>query len=109
MILDEIRARYPRIGIGLFALEPGQPVTLESYVDGQVFSFTADTVAGAIAKAFPELANPICPNTGLPCVPGCDRKTCAGLHVPLNEWPALDHETVEPEPDDPPPAATVFD
>ena len=31
---------------------------------------------------------PTCPNTGLRCLPGCDRKTCAGLTVPLNQWPA---------------------
>lgn len=29
----------------------------------------------------------LCSNTGLPCLPGCDGKTCAGMHVPLNEWP----------------------
>lgn len=29
-----------------------------------------------------------CSMTGLPCVPGCDRKTCAGMHIPLDQWPA---------------------
>lgn len=28
-----------------------------------------------------------CPNTGLQCVPGCDKQECGGLHMPLNEWP----------------------
>ena len=29
----------------------------------------------------------VCPNSGLPCIKGCDRKECLGLNVPLNEWP----------------------
>lgn len=55
MILDDIRVRYPAIGIAVFAMEPGQPVTIESYVNGQVFSFVGDTVDAALAKAFPEM------------------------------------------------------
>ena len=56
MILDDIRTRYPTLGIAVFAMEPGQPVTIETYTpDGGVFSFTAMTVEAALAKAFPEM------------------------------------------------------
>lgn len=103
MILDDIRARYPAIGIAVFAMEPGQPVTVESYVNGQIFSFTGATADAALTKAFPEMVRPSCPNTGLPCVPGCDQKSCAGMHVPLNEWP----DPAEAEA--PAPEANVFD
>lgn len=34
-----------------------------------------------------EATSPTCPNTGLPCVPSCNQRACAGLHIPLNEWP----------------------
>jgi len=30
---------------------------------------------------------PTCSVTGLPCLPGCDQINCAGLRIPLNEWP----------------------
>lgn len=30
---------------------------------------------------------PICYNTGLRCLAGCDGRTCAGANVPLNQWP----------------------
>lgn len=66
MILDDIRARYPAIGIAVFAMEPGQPVTIETYSGEQVFAFVGDTVDAALAKAFPEmmLAEPA-PEPGL--------------------------------------------
>jgi hypothetical protein len=35
-----------------------------------------------------DATEPTCPNTGLRCLPGCDRKICAGLTVPLIQWPA---------------------
>jgi hypothetical protein len=28
-----------------------------------------------------------CHLTGLKCLPGCDGKECAGLRIPLSEWP----------------------
>lgn len=28
-----------------------------------------------------------CSMTGLPCIPGCTRQTCAGMHVSLDQWP----------------------
>jgi len=104
MILDDIRARYPNLGISIYAIVPGEPATLE-VIDpaGDVFSFTAPTVAECVAKAFPELVRPTCSMTGLPCVPGCDQKNCAGMHIPINEWP----EPAEPEPEAS--AANVFD
>lgn len=53
--LDELRARYPSLGFGLYALDPDGPVTLETYTaDGQVFAFRAATAEAAIALAFPE-------------------------------------------------------
>lgn len=56
MILDDIRARYPAIGIAVFAMEPGQPVTVETYATGgRVFSFSGATADAALAKAFPEM------------------------------------------------------
>lgn len=35
-----------------------------------------------------------CPNTGLRCVPNCSLfgEECAGLYIPLNEWPSDDDE-----------------
>jgi hypothetical protein len=54
-MLDELRAAYPALGFSLFAMEPGEPVTLEIYTpDGQVYSFTGATVAAAIQRAFPK-------------------------------------------------------
>lgn len=104
MTIDDVRARYPALAGAVYFYDPGQPVTLEILTSsGESFSFTAPTVADCIGKAFPELIQPECPNTGLPCVPGCDQKNCAGMHTPLNEWP----EPTEPEPEEP--AASVFD
>jgi hypothetical protein len=52
--LDEARAAYPHLGMALYAMEPGQPVTLEVHTpDGQMFTFRARTEAGALARAFP--------------------------------------------------------
>lgn len=56
MIFDDIRARYPNLGFSLFAMEPGEVVTLETYApDGTVFPFVGDTVEAVLAKAFPEM------------------------------------------------------
>ena len=57
MILDDIRARYPHLGLAVYAMAPGQPVTVETYVDGQIFSFVGDTVDAALTKAFPEMTD----------------------------------------------------
>jgi hypothetical protein len=68
--LDEIRARFPDVGVALYALDPGQPVTLEIYAaDGQVFSWKDLTVAGALAQAFPQPTEPQ-PEPPAPETPG---------------------------------------
>jgi hypothetical protein len=52
--LDDIRAAFPHLGLALYAMEPGQPVTLEIHTpDGKMFTIRAKTEAAAIAKAFP--------------------------------------------------------
>lgn len=56
MTLDDIRRHYPLLGLALYALEPGQHVTLEIHsAQGQVFSFRGAGEAEVLAKAFPEL------------------------------------------------------
>jgi hypothetical protein len=53
--LDDVRARYPHVGLALYAYEPGKPVTLECIgADGKTFKFTGRTEADAISKAFDE-------------------------------------------------------
>jgi hypothetical protein len=53
--LDDIRAKYPHLGVSLYALEPGKPVTLELLApDGKLFTFTGATEAEAVAAAFPD-------------------------------------------------------
>ena len=56
MILDEIRAKYPNLAFAVYAMEPGQPVTLETYIDGDVFRWRELTIEECVAQAFPELA-----------------------------------------------------
>ena len=52
--LDELRRAHPELGAALYAYEPGGPVTLEIHTpDGQVYPFTGDTEAAALAVAFP--------------------------------------------------------
>lgn len=51
---DTIRKQNPDIGLAIYALEPGGPVTLEIITpDEQVFTFRGATQAEALAKAFP--------------------------------------------------------
>jgi len=58
-MIDDIRARYPHLGVAIFAMDPGGPVVVETYTaDGQVFPFTAPTAAEALALAFPEMMTP---------------------------------------------------
>lgn len=55
--LDAIRAAHPEIGLALYAIEPGGPVTLEVHTpDGEVYSFRALTTQAAIDQAFPPAA-----------------------------------------------------
>ena len=54
MTLDDIRARNPALGFGVYAMEPGGDITLEIYDQGDVFAFTGPTVARVLAAAFPD-------------------------------------------------------
>jgi hypothetical protein len=54
-LLDDLRVKHPDLGFALYAMEPGQPVTLEVFTpDSEVFSWTEPTAAAALARAFPE-------------------------------------------------------
>lgn len=60
--LDDIRAKYPHLGLALYAYEPGKPVTLEVIAsDGKTFSWTAPTEEAAIAAAFEDDEAPPAP------------------------------------------------
>ena len=57
MTLDAARAAFPKLGLALYAYDPGAPLTLEVHAaDGQTFTFTGPTEAAVIARAFPSLA-----------------------------------------------------
>jgi hypothetical protein len=48
--LDEVRAKYPHLGMTLYAIEPGKPVTLELITpDGKLYEFRGATEEAAIA------------------------------------------------------------
>lgn len=51
--LDDLRRLRPDLSFALFAMEPGEDVTLEIYHDGHVYPFHGATVADAILAAFP--------------------------------------------------------
>lgn len=51
--LDDLRRERPDLSLALFAMEAGQPVTLEIYHGGQVYTFRGATEADAILAAFP--------------------------------------------------------
>lgn len=51
--LDDLRIERPDLSFALFAMDPGQDVTLEIYHDGQVYPFRGATEADAILAAFP--------------------------------------------------------
>lgn len=57
--LDDARAAFPKLGLAVYAYEPGGPVTLEVHAaDGQVFTFSGPTVAAVLIRAFPSLVPP---------------------------------------------------
>jgi len=59
MTFDEIRAANPDLGLAIYAIEPGQPVTLEITTPaGELFSWTGPTEAHVLALAFPVDAAP---------------------------------------------------
>lgn len=57
--LDDIRAAFPKLGLAVYAFDPGGPVTLEVHAaDGQVFPFEGPSFAAVAARAFPSLTRP---------------------------------------------------
>jgi hypothetical protein len=53
---DQVRLVYTGIGLALYALEPGGPVTLEIHSEGEVYRFDAASAQEAFALAFPPQA-----------------------------------------------------
>lgn len=53
MTFDELRAAHPQLGFSLFAMTPGEDVTLEVYFEDNVHSFTGPTAQAALDTAFP--------------------------------------------------------
>jgi hypothetical protein len=51
--LDDLRAARPDLSLAVYAMDPGQGVTLEIHHDGHVYTFKGETVADAILAAFP--------------------------------------------------------
>ena len=67
--LDDLRRLRPDLALAVYALEPGQGVTLEVHHDGEVYTFKADTESDAILMAFPpappETPEPPKPDTSI--------------------------------------------
>lgn len=54
MNLDDARAAHPGFGYALYALEPGEPVTLEIIaMDGEIFTFRGPSEQAVLDLAFP--------------------------------------------------------
>lgn len=52
-MIDRIRELFPHLSIGVYALEPGQPLTVEVFApDDTRFSHTAPTEAEAFTAIF---------------------------------------------------------
>ena len=52
-MIDRIRQLYPHLSIGVYALAPGEPLTLEVFApDGTRFAKTAPTLADACMSIF---------------------------------------------------------
>ena len=57
--LDDLRARFPHLGFGVYAYEPGGHVTLEIHMPGNdIHTLTGPTLGACIESAFPEVAQP---------------------------------------------------
>jgi hypothetical protein len=57
--LDDLRARFPHLGFGVYAYEPNAPVVLEVHMPGgRTHEIRRPTLAECIATAFPELTDP---------------------------------------------------
>jgi hypothetical protein len=50
---DFEEVRRGGLGVALYAIVAGEPVTLEIHAQGQVYTFQAETAAEAFALAFP--------------------------------------------------------
>lgn len=56
MIFDEIRRRWPHLGLALYAIEPHGPVVAEVFAtDGTTYSQQGATAEAALAGLFPEV------------------------------------------------------
>ena len=52
--LHQIRQKNPELRLAIYAMTPGEPVTLEILTpDDQVFTFTKPTLTEALDEAFP--------------------------------------------------------
>jgi hypothetical protein len=52
-LIDRIRQLYPHLGIGIYALDPGGPVTVETLTpDGSTFQKSAPTATEALEALF---------------------------------------------------------
>lgn len=57
--LDDLRAANPGLGFAVYAYTPGGPVTLEVLLpSGETYTFLGETMAEAIARAFPPPPEP---------------------------------------------------
>lgn len=52
-----------------------------------LYEIDADKRPAAIEEQRKRADRPTCYSTGLPCLSGCNGRTCAGAHIPLNKWP----------------------
>lgn len=66
--LDDLRRLRPDLALALYALEPGQGVTLEVHHDNEVYTFRGPTESDAILAAFPQ--EPAKDETPAPPEPG---------------------------------------
>ena len=71
MTLDDIRARFPHLGLAVYAYQPGGDVTLECHApDGSIFKFTGRTEHEAVMAGFGEdLAPPDTAPADTPALP----------------------------------------
>lgn len=59
-MIDRIRALYPHLSIGVYALEPGGPVSVEVFTpDGSRFHKTAATAAQCFTAIFGPLPDEV--------------------------------------------------
>ncbi|AUQ95975.1 hypothetical protein PhaeoP66_03233 [Phaeobacter inhibens] len=64
--LDDLRVRFPHLGFGVYAYEPGAGVLLEIHMPvGMTHEIIRPSLAECIAAAFPELQDPT-PETNPP-------------------------------------------